>query len=123
MTIDTYRQDFAGYDPIAERIAQRNRHAAELRQLRAQAREFRAEIGDRKWLENSFLRGVAQDRLGVAPDKLDVAGAREWARNLMEFAESEIPHYLPCGADDAYSERQHHARSHALAIWRSVGRF
>ena len=115
---DPHRDEFNDYDPIADNAARRNAIAAELRHWRAECP--RASDGGRLLTNDTIHKIVMRGR--GAPSKLDIASAREWALALWWFATSPMP-YLPCGADDAYGERQDYARSHALAIWRAVGRF
>jgi hypothetical protein len=112
---DPYRQDF-NYDLVKAMQKHRDDKAHAIWQLR---KDMRAKFP--KMVKK--VPCLIHSRLQHEFIKPTVGSLRQMARNLWAFAEEPIPHYLPCGADDAYGDRQDWARSHALAIWRTVGRF
>lgn len=133
---DADRDGYRDYDPIATVQSARDAYARELRGVRAAFAANGARAKHPEVFDNALARTAALDRYrrtpsGYAfqnpPDKLTPAGARKWAAKMWRFGVGPCQahgneYYSRCGADDAYGYAQDNARSHALAIWRAVGR-
>lgn len=112
---DYYRSIWAGMDMFEYLTRSRRCRAQELIRIRRELRE-NGMFDVHK--SNHIARRVAP----VAGDIRSTRDAQRFALNRIEWAEEPIPRGLPCGADDAYGERQDMARSMGLAIIRQLGR-
>ena len=108
------------YDPYRHEANPLTELKEERSKLAAKYRSFRSAFRGPGW--NHTYNHRARHHLGTLP-RPTVEWARKRARDLWGFATAPIPNHLPCGADDAYGERQDYMRSEALALWRAVGRF
>jgi hypothetical protein len=108
------RLDFDA-DIIQPVVNSRTRRAKEIAKLR----RIRGEFPDGfRIVSNDMIRRLSPtSRAKPTPAELLDKAAELW-----EFSRQPIPHYLPCGQDDAYGEHQLRAAQCALAIWRELGR-
>jgi hypothetical protein len=125
---DPKRDEFNNFDPFSDDEKKRAHIAKRLRGLR---QLFRSPDG-------SWVRCTRSSSVGIrifsndeirsmvslhSHYKVTAENLRELARAQWNWVEEPIRLGIPCGTDDAIGENKDYARSHALAIWRLVGRF
>lgn len=125
---DPKRDEFNNFDPFSDARKKRARTAKTLRGLR---QLFRGPDGS--WIRCTKRSSVdtrvfSNDEIRLmvgsySHNKVTIKKLRELARAQWDWAEQPIRPGVPCGTDDAIGENKDYARSHALAIWRLVGRF
>lgn len=116
---DPYKLSVAGF--VSDLRAKRQKRAAKLKEWR---REIRATTSFSPIIVNLIVRPTRQFQ------RADDRSLREFARSNWEYANNDYgfgrgsnEYYTACGNDDYVAEKKDHARSLALEIWRTIGRF
>lgn len=133
-TYDPNREEVKGY--VRDLKARRNKRAAELRFERNRCRKILSSCESASWnkadlvrLVNSCARRNAKDA-HYTRQRSDNKSLRAYAMQRWHYAESnsgygayDTEYYSACGYDDYVGELKSYARSVALEIWRTIGRF
>jgi hypothetical protein len=118
---DPKRRDAEGF--VDQLQAQRDGYASRIRGARLELRSEGMSVAKSNRFARWFVPGTSRDVPRTDPKSLRKYAATEWAYATAPISEYGGEYYSCCGMEDAEVERKGYARSVALEIWRTVGRF